>query len=182
MHVDLRKHPRTVEKDSQNYRLFQLLGNSQYRNIEIVYTYDFSNDWHHFLTVKGRAPVTENFVCLSGTGHYVAEDVGSIHAWEELKEAYLAPQPNKKQLKKREWFENQASNADPQGLAGDRVNFFDVEQTTRDLANMLDKFERMGEESARQQETLNRCLRIRGPGLGDDHWPSNPSEGSLSKR
>lgn len=97
-------------------------------------------------------------------GHYVAEDVGAFRQWEALKAAYHTSQPTKEQREKRKWFETEASNKDPRGLAGDRVNFFDKDQTTRDLATMLDQFERMGEEVAAQQEMMNRIMRERRGG------------------
>jgi len=119
---------------------------------ELVYTYDFGDNWEHFFTVKGRAPASFSFECLGGSGHYVAEDVGSWREWEALKQAYRAAQPTKEQREKREWFEAQATNSDPRGLAGDRVNFFDKDQTNRDLDDMLDRFERMGEEADAQRQ------------------------------
>jgi len=51
----------------------------------MVYTYHMGDNWEHHMAVVGRAPPTDDFVCLSGTGHYVAEDAGSWRGWEEVK-------------------------------------------------------------------------------------------------
>jgi len=39
----------------------------------------------------------------------------------------------KEQLDNRKWFETEASNADPEGLGGNRVNFWDKEEVNADL-------------------------------------------------
>jgi hypothetical protein len=109
---------------------------------EIVYTYDFGDNWEHHITVEGRAEATDHFVCLLGTGHPVAEDVGGVKGWDALKAAYRAARPNKEQREKREWFENEASNGDPVGLAGDRVNVWNLEQVNSKLRVMLEEFAR----------------------------------------
>ncbi|KAK5657591.1 hypothetical protein OQA88_3166 [Cercophora sp. LCS_1] len=154
MHEGKRKHPQTVERESENLKLWQVFENTCYRDKKIVYTYDFGDNWEHFLTVKGRAPPTINFECVGGSGHYVAEDVGGFRGWGKLKAAYRTSRPDRKQRAKREWFQSVCGNADPQGLAGDRVNLFDKDQTTRDLAEMLDSFERVFGEALRRQEEL----------------------------
>lgn len=60
----------------------------------------------------------EYFRCLSGEGHYVAEDVRSNRAWNRLKDAYAAANPTKEQLENMEWFETECSNKDPKGCGG----------------------------------------------------------------
>jgi hypothetical protein len=105
---------------------------------EIAYTYDFGDNWEHRITVEGRADTTVYLSCLSGTGHLVAEDVGGVRGWNELKAAYQTAQPNKEQREKREWFETHASNADPGGLAGDRINAWDMEEVNRALRHMVE--------------------------------------------
>ena len=62
-----------------------------------MYVYDFGDNWEHFMTVKGRADPADVFVCLSGTSHPATEDVGSYNGWNDLKAAYHAARPIKKQ-------------------------------------------------------------------------------------
>jgi hypothetical protein len=127
--------------------------------MELVYTYDFGDNWEHTLTIEGRGDFTDHFVCLSGTGHPVAEDVGGVQGWEDLKAAYRAAQPTTEQRERREWFEKRARNADPRGLAGDRVNVWDMAQVNRDLVDMLDRFDRMAEQVAEQVASEKEQLR-----------------------
>lgn len=128
----------------------------------MVYTYDMGDNWEHNMTMVGRAPPTDDFVCLSGTGHYVAEDAGSGRGWEEVKAAYRATSPTEEQREKRKWFETQASNCDARGLAGDRVNFFDREKINRDLVTMYDRFEAMGNRAAEYQAQMEAVMGERG--------------------
>lgn len=44
-----------------------------------------------------------------------------------------SPTPTEEQKERRKWFETFASNADPRGLAGDRVHAWDREKINRDL-------------------------------------------------
>lgn len=94
---------------------------------EVVYTYDFGDNREHDSLLEGRADATGDFVCLSGTGHSVTEDCHGIRGWGELKAAYGTPQPSNEQREQRAWFEGQAGNGDPNGLAGDRVHVWDME-------------------------------------------------------
>ncbi len=98
------------------------------------------------MTVEGRAACTDDFSCLSGTGHPVAEDVGGVHGWEKLMAAYRTQRPDKEQREKREWFENDASNSDSRGLAGGRVNEWDMGKVNRELADLLPKLERIANQ------------------------------------
>jgi len=83
------------------------------------YMYDFGDCWKHVISLKGRTEASNHFKCTDGSGHGVAEDV-KMHGWKELKEAYRTINPNKSQREHREWFETQASNRDPNGLANKR--------------------------------------------------------------
>ena len=103
----------------------------------MVYEYDFGDGWEHQITVVGRDAPTRSFVCLAGSGHPAAEDVGGAYGWENLKEAYRAARPDASQRESRRWYQDQASNGDPLGLAGDRVNTWDREQVNRDLASFI---------------------------------------------
>ncbi|KAK3332742.1 hypothetical protein B0T19DRAFT_473560 [Cercophora scortea] len=95
-------------------------------------------------------------------GHPAAEDVGSHRGWEELKAAYRAVNPTSEQKDKREWFERMAANADLLGLAGDRVNFWDREQVNKDLETMIERFQKMGEQSQSIQDKISAAQAQRG--------------------
>lgn len=89
-------------------------------DLKKVYVYDFGDNWEHYMKVVGREPPLEEeyFRCLSGEGHYVAEDVGSNRGWNRLKDAYAAANPTKEQRENMEWFETECSNKDPKGCGG----------------------------------------------------------------
>ncbi|EFX04803.1 hypothetical protein CMQ_1731 [Grosmannia clavigera kw1407] len=116
---------------SDKYKIYQLFDNVQFQGREIVYTYDFGDNWEHYLTVTGRADPTDDFVCLGGSGHGVAEDVGSFRGWEQLKENYRTTNPSKEQRERRSWYESMSSNSDPSGLSGDRVHYWDCDRVNR---------------------------------------------------
>lgn len=98
----------------------------------------------------GRADPTPDFICLEGSGHYVAEDSGGARGWEDVKAAYRNQSPTREQRERRQWFEREASNFDPRGLAGDRVNAWDRAKINQSLeaATMFERFQRMGEAAA----------------------------------
>ncbi|KAH6635545.1 hypothetical protein B0J18DRAFT_50732 [Chaetomium sp. MPI-SDFR-AT-0129] len=127
---------------SQNTARIDQLSGLPLAGKEIIYTHDFGDNWEHHITVEGWAEAANYSVYLSGTGHRVAGDVGGVKRWDALKVAYRASRPNKDQREKREWFENDASNADPAGLVGDQVNVWDMEQVTHKLRVMLEEFAR----------------------------------------
>jgi len=99
------------------------------------------DNWEHRITVEGRAEATDHFICLSGTGHPVAEDVGGVRGWKVLKEAYRTQQPTEEQRERREWYE-EAINFDPRGLAGDRVNAWDMDEVNQRLRAVFDMYAR----------------------------------------
>lgn len=160
MHEGKRQHPHTAEKRADKYKLYQLLDDPKHRGKVLTYTYDFGDNWDHYLTVEGRAPPTRDFQVLSGTGHAVAEDVGGVRGWEELKVAYAAARPTAEQAERKEWFEGRASNSDPRGMAGDRVNFFDKEEVNRRMLSetMLAHFGRLGDETVRQSAMMEATM------------------------
>ena len=128
---------------------------------QIVYTYDFGDNWKHTLTVERRGDFTDHFVCLAGTGHPVVEDVSGVEGWKDLKAAYRAAQPTQEQRERREWFEKRARNADPRGLAGDRVNAWNMAQVNRDLVDMLERFDRIAEHVASEKEKFRDQIMAR---------------------
>jgi hypothetical protein len=134
MHNDSRVHPETPEVGAANVKLGKIL--EQHKGAPIQYEYDFGDSWEHEVTVVGRATATEVFLCTGGEGHGVAEDVGSYRGWQNLKKAYRTQRPTKEQKDKMRWFETQASNADPQGLANGRDRFFDRDAVNFKLARM----------------------------------------------
>ncbi|KAK7734249.1 hypothetical protein SLS53_007897 [Cytospora paraplurivora] len=158
MHEGGRRHPQTQEKKADEYKLYQLLDNAKWEGKKIVYTYDFGDNWEHFLTVEGRSDATGEFEVLSGTGHYVAEDVGSYTGWEELKAAYRARDLTSEQKEKRSWFEKMAANCDPRGLTGNRVSLFE----NRDEINWNMRSDHIEDyfEKHRQQHAGRRLERI----------------------
>jgi hypothetical protein len=127
----MRKHPSTVEKKADKYKLFQFFEDQQYRGRQMVYTYDLGDGWRHHMIVEGRAFPTADFKCISGEGHYVAEDVGSTAGWKRLKEAYRTSTPDQAQKEKRAWFEKECSNGEKEGLKG-REHEFD-----KDLVDLV---------------------------------------------
>lgn len=137
MHEGRRRHPNTPEKKADKYHLHQLLDDPKWQGKKMLYTYDFGDMWEHDMTVQGRAKATRDFQVLDGSGHPVAEDAGGVMGWEELKAAYRTANPTSEQKETREWFEERASNGDPRGLAGDRVNFFDKEAVNKMLSENL---------------------------------------------
>jgi hypothetical protein len=134
MHNHSRVHPQTPEVSASKVKLGKIL--EQYKGAPIEYEYDFGDSWEHSITVIGRAPATEVFVCTGGEGHGVAEDVGSDKGWKSLKEAYRAQKPSKDQKDSMRWFETQASNADPHGLGNGRDRFFDRDGVNFKLARI----------------------------------------------
>ncbi|KAM7203361.1 putative plasmid p 4b orf-3 family protein [Rhypophila sp. PSN 637] len=120
--------PRTKRKSSVRYKLCKYFEEPKFWDQTLTYEYDFGDGWEHDITVVDRAPPTNKFVCVSGTGHEVAEDVGGSVGWQDLKNIYRIPtdQLTQDQRERRRWFERTASNGDPRGLGGDRVNFFDL--------------------------------------------------------
>lgn len=178
MHEGMRRHPNTPEKKADKYKLFQLFDDARFRGMctwqrlpchhpdlepdrQIVYTYDFGDNWEHQLTILGRADATADFVCLDGSGHYVAEDSRGVKGWEDLKAAYRTQSPTKEQRERRQWFEREASNPDPRGLAGDRVNAWDRAEINRRLESetMLTHFQGMGDAAAAFQERASANFR-----------------------
>lgn len=134
MHAGLRVHPETPEIVASKIKLGKVL--EQYKGSPIQYQYDFGDHWDHEITVIGRAAATDVFICTSGEGHGVAEDVGGSRAWQDLKAAYRTQRPSKDQKEKMNWFENQASNSDSYGLGNGRDRIFDREGINFRLARM----------------------------------------------
>lgn len=100
-----------------------------------MYEYDFGDGWEHYITLVSRAPATNKFECVSGTGHGAAEDVGGSVGWRQLKEVYQIPADRltPDQRESRQWFEQMACNGDPRGLGDELVNFFDLARCNQDL-------------------------------------------------
>lgn len=110
------------------------------------------------MTVESRAEATDDFVCLDGTGHPVAEDVGGNNGWKELKAAYRTQRPNKEQREKREWFEKFALNGDARGLGGELASEWDIAKVNRDLGDLRAKIDRMAEEGPSREELLEHIM------------------------
>ncbi|KAK6002683.1 hypothetical protein QM012_001433 [Aureobasidium pullulans] len=125
MHAYGRKHSQTPEKKADKVCVGEQFNKKEWKDAEWEYMYDFGNNWGHEIEIIGRGKVDDVFECTSGNGHAIAEDVGSMSGWEELKNAYRAAQPDNEQKKKMHWFENSASNFDPEGLK-ERESYVDL--------------------------------------------------------
>ncbi|KAI1807292.1 MM3350-like domain-containing protein [Daldinia bambusicola] len=136
--------PKPTEKKSTRFKLRQFFDDPAYAGYRMVYNYDFGDCWEHEMTLLGRADdfananidadiidvdddddaaVTTNFfVCVDGTGHHVAEDVGGPIGWATLKAAYRAERPDAGERQERRWFERTCSNGSVLGLEGRMVD------------------------------------------------------------
>lgn len=116
------------------------------------------------MTIVGRAPPTDDFICLDGKEHGVAEDVGAWMRWEDLKAAYRAKKPTKHQKERIEWYQEMASNADPKGLSGDRVEWFDKEGINAALPLMWDRFNKLADMADEARAMYGKILKEAGKG------------------
>ena len=57
-------------------------------------------------------------------------------AWKELREAYKAEDPTKKQKARRVWYEKQCKNGFETGLGGDRLWGWDIAKVNRALSHL----------------------------------------------
>ncbi|THY34187.1 hypothetical protein D6D00_00347 [Aureobasidium pullulans] len=125
LHSYDRKHSQTPEKKADKVYVGEHFNKKEWKNAEWEYMYDFGDNWGHEIEIIGRGEVDDTFRCTEGNGHGIAEDAGSMPGWEELKNAYRAVNPTDEQKEKMHWFENQASNFDPEGLTG-RESYVDL--------------------------------------------------------
>ena len=133
MHMGDRRHKDTPERMANRLKLHQVLDDPAYRNAPLQYEYDFGDCWEHQLTHVSRADeATGSFQCTDGEGHGVAEDVGSINGWKDLKLAYRSPRPDKNQREKMEWFER----FDRQGLGNGREKIWKKAEINSRLREM----------------------------------------------
>ncbi len=139
MHNGMRQHPQTPEENSDMVKLHEVLDKPKYKDKPFEYEYDFGDCWTHDITVVGRKPATDFFMCTDGEGHGVAEDVGHTPGWERLKAAYRAQRPNKAQRERMEWFEEQASNRDERGLGAGGERRWAKGQVNRRLGELAGK-------------------------------------------
>ncbi|RYP79594.1 hypothetical protein DL769_002904 [Monosporascus sp. CRB-8-3] len=150
MYEGRRRHPRTVERKSEKWPSWKLFDNAEYQDrLHVRFRRQLGARPHH------RGP--HRRLCLSEAGHPVAEDVGSVRGWDELKAAYRALRPNRKQREKREWFEKSASDGDPAGLAGGRINVWGKEQVNRRLKGLLEVLARAAGRSWASSEGDGRA-------------------------
>ncbi|KAH8656635.1 hypothetical protein BGZ60DRAFT_435004 [Tricladium varicosporioides] len=106
-------------RNSSKVTLFKVLDDAKTKGKTIHYNYDFGDGWEHVVTCTGFTTPTSRFVCVEAKGHGCAEDVGGYSGWQELLEAYDAPNPTIEQKEKISWFETSASNKVPKGLRGE---------------------------------------------------------------
>ncbi|KAH8674598.1 MM3350-like domain-containing protein [Tricladium varicosporioides] len=129
-----RRHTKTPEVYSDEIKLYEVFDDKEYLNAPIQYEYDFNESWVHDVMVIGRAEGTSRFQCLNGEGHGVAEDVGGVHGWLELRKAYNASKPTKWQEERKLWYETEAFNKDVEGLESGRDRFWDRDAINRTLS------------------------------------------------
>lgn len=120
-----RKHSQTPEKKADKVYVGEQFNKKEWKNAEWEYMYDFGDNWGHEIEIIGRGNIDDAFKCTDGNGHGIAEDAGSMPGWEELKNAYRAAKPDDEQKEKMHWYENMASNFDPEGLKG-RESYVDL--------------------------------------------------------
>lgn len=116
--------------------LYSVLEGRKTAGMPIHYEYDFGDSWCHTIALTGRAPPTDYFECIAGEGHGCAEDVGGLPGWETLLEAYRARRKNAEQKRLKVWYETQAANGDPKGLAGNRKWKWDKKKVNSDLKDI----------------------------------------------
>lgn len=136
MHNQDRVHSQTPEITSSKIKLSKVFDNEAYggNNIKIEYEYDVGDCWTHEIRLTGRREVGP-FEVLDGEGHGVAEDVGSVDGWENLKKAYRSTNPNDEQQYRMEWYEHSAFNCDPEGLGNGRDRIWDKDAINISLAS-----------------------------------------------
>lgn len=124
-------------KDTNDYRLHQILDNERAGPKNVTYEYDFGDRWEHVITCNGREDATQQFVCLSGQGHPCAEDCGGVGAWLELLAAFDAKNPTDEQMERMQWYEECIGDEDSVGLYGNVRWKWDKDQVNEDLANIM---------------------------------------------
>ncbi|KAH0362296.1 hypothetical protein KCU65_g8100, partial [Aureobasidium melanogenum] len=137
LHSYDRKHSQTPEKKADKVYVGEQFNKKEWKNAEWEYMYDFGDNWGHEIEIIGRGNVDDTFKCTDGNGHGIAEDAGSMPGWEELKNAYRAANPTKEQKEKMTWFEQKASNFDPEGLKG-RESYVDLSVINALLRSSMD--------------------------------------------
>lgn len=110
---------REGDQHSSDVKLFKILDDPITKGKTIHYEYDFGDGWEYVISCIGRTDATKHFICLEGEDHGCAEDSGGSTGWKELLEAYDAQNPTKAQKQLMSWFEEDASNKDPEGLRGE---------------------------------------------------------------
>ncbi|KAH8589799.1 U1biquitin-specific peptidase-like protein [Bisporella sp. PMI_857] len=123
-------------RDSSKVTLFKILDDPKTKGKTIHYNYDLGDGWEHVISCTGRTDATAPFVCLEGEGHGCAEDVGGHIGWKELLEAYDSQNPTKAQKEDMTWFEQRASNKDPEGLRGELKWKWDRDRINQVLAEL----------------------------------------------
>ena len=137
MHSFGRKHSQTPEKKADKVYVGEQFNKKEWKNAEWEYMYDFGDKWSHEIEIIGRGNVDDAFKCTDGNGHGIAEDAGSMPGWEGLKNAYRTAKPNDEQKEKMHWYENLASNFDPEGLKG-RESYVDLSVINSLLKTSMD--------------------------------------------
>ena len=133
------QHLQTPEKKSVMGKLYEWLDEPVYKDKAFETEYDFGDCSTHDITIVGRKPPTDFFMCTDGEGHGVAEDAGGVHRWGNLKAASKVQRPNKEQRDKTNWFEESASNRDSRGLRDGAERRWAKGQVNRRLGKLAGK-------------------------------------------
>lgn len=96
----------------------------------------------------------------------MAEDCKGFRGWNDLKECYAVSQPSNEQKERRRWYEKMASNGDPKGLKGKRVEAWDQAKVNRDLLNMAEIFGAKADQTAAMVNPLMERLRANDVRMG----------------
>ncbi|KIY44789.1 hypothetical protein FISHEDRAFT_50671, partial [Fistulina hepatica ATCC 64428] len=72
--------------------------------LPLIYLYDFGDNWEHLITFKGeKLAVAARPLFSSAVGYGPAEDAGGVTGWQDVKAAFAASNPTRKQLEIRKW-------------------------------------------------------------------------------
>lgn len=123
-------------RNSAEAVIYKVLDSVEANKQTLVYDYNLREGWEHIVSVTGRAAPTSQFVCVDGEGHGCAEDVGGHSGWADLLTAYDAVNPTQDQKDKIEWFENQSSNGDSDGLRGEKKLMWDKDRVNEVLREL----------------------------------------------
>jgi len=105
-------------RDERKYKLSELVSGE---GGQLVYNYDFGDDWHHVLVVEKTLPPSEGIrypVCLAGVRACPPEDVGGTPGYEDFLGALRDPKHSQHE-EYREWI---GGAFDPEAFDVNEIN------------------------------------------------------------